>query len=158
MSAVRIALVSAILFAAASAGAQPEPALRCEATARGVHATFELTNKGAAQVTVALSGGVVTCPLLVRSLHDRPKAKQPEAGVDLTLDTAACKPALPNAEQFLTGITIRLALRGERNLPKGRVQWMKDEQPGECAVSAWDHAAVEVLAEKRQKRSATAEK
>jgi len=158
MRLVRFAVIAPLLLGAARALADPEPALRCEATARGAHATFDLTTKGAAQMTVAVSGGVVTCPLRVRSLYDRPKAKQPEAGLDLTLDLAACKPALPNAEQFLAEIAIRLALRGERNLPKGRVQWMKDEQPGECAVSAWDHAAIEVLAEKRQKRSASAER
>jgi hypothetical protein len=144
---MRAAIASALLLSSASV-AEPETALRCEAAAQGSHVTFDLTAKGTAQMTVAVFGGVATCPLRVRSLYDRPKAARPEVGLDVTLDPAGCRPALPNADQILTSIELRFALRGERTLPLGRAQWFKDQQPGECAVSAWDHAAIEVLAEK----------
>lgn len=149
-------LLAALLAAGAAAAQEADdrwPALRCEAVARGAHATFELTQKGHAQMTIAISGGVVTCPLKLTSVFDRPKAARPEMGVDVTFDASACKPELPIAGDVLAEIVLRFALRGERTIPLGTVQWIKNEGPVACAVSAWEHAAVEALAARRQKKA-----
>ena len=142
-------VVVAVALRALGAGAAdaPKPALRCETAAKGTHATFEVTVRGGASLTVATADGVATCPLQIRALKSRPKAALAMA---LALDAAACKPELPDAGAVLADLVLRFEPRGEQRLPRGVAHWLKGQGPGQCAVSAWDRAALDSLAQKRK--------
>jgi hypothetical protein len=145
---MRIALLALLVpFGSALAADGPRPAVRCAAATKGAYATFEVTTKGAAQLTVALQGGVATCPLRVRGVHTKPTAHL--VAVQLAFDKAACKPDLPNADDLLEKLSLSFDVKGEK-WPRGKAHWLKAGDSTACAVAAWDRGALELLAGKKK--------